>query len=508
MNADQTPKAYSYIRWSSEKQRSGDSQRRQTEAARKWAAAHGLELDETTNYTDAGVSAFQGANAETGRLGEFKQAVDDGIVPRGSYLLVESLDRISRRKARHAVRALEDICDAGVNVVTLSDRRVYSSDTLDDDPTAFMYAVMVAMRAHEESATKSKRVRAARERNRQQAASGEKTTRKAPAWLTLSDDRQQFIVDEDKAATIRKIYGMYDKGHGQSAIARALNEEGTPSFGGRAWNKTYIGKLLRSKATIGTLEQYKHREPGSDGPRTEKVGEVADYYPAVVEADLAGRVHLRAKGVQPKGRHANRETKNLFAGVGRCPHCAGAMVRVSNSQRAGGDRLVCLRGRTGGCSGKSATLRHLVDAVREDVAYLMAVDEMGGTAEALAVQQAELDRDLAARRVRELSEQIAEDPSLVPTLRGPLTSAQERLSAAEDRLRWALDASEVAMGPAWRIEAERFEKAMTEEEVDVPSANQALRRLADHVEVDIEAKRLRFVWRNGAEKDILFGSPF
>src|SRR5262245_58121687 len=109
-------RAYSYIRWSTPDQGKGDSLDRQMEAARAYAARHELELDETLDITDPGVSAHYGKNIEAGKLRAFLEAVRDGIVPRGSYLLVESLDRISRQTVRRAVRTMEEIVEAGITL--------------------------------------------------------------------------------------------------------------------------------------------------------------------------------------------------------------------------------------------------------------------------------------------------------------------------------------------------------------------------------------------------------
>src|SRR4029077_20681898 len=119
--AEQRPKAYSYTRFSSPEQAQGDSLRRQTEAARAYAAKHKLDLDEELTFHDPGMSAYRGQNAEAGALGTFLGAVRDKMIPQGSYLLVESLDRVSRQTVRLAVRTMEDIVAAGVNLVDLSD---------------------------------------------------------------------------------------------------------------------------------------------------------------------------------------------------------------------------------------------------------------------------------------------------------------------------------------------------------------------------------------------------
>jgi DNA invertase Pin-like site-specific DNA recombinase len=44
--------AYSYIRFSTPEQALGDSERRQMEAARDYATANGLQLDESLTFDD------------------------------------------------------------------------------------------------------------------------------------------------------------------------------------------------------------------------------------------------------------------------------------------------------------------------------------------------------------------------------------------------------------------------------------------------------------------------
>jgi Resolvase, N terminal domain len=93
VNTAALPRAYSYIRFSTPQQAKGDSHRRQADKAARYAAEHGLVLDAELNLTDLGVSAYRGKNAKTGALGVFLRAVEDGTVPRGSFLLIENIDR-------------------------------------------------------------------------------------------------------------------------------------------------------------------------------------------------------------------------------------------------------------------------------------------------------------------------------------------------------------------------------------------------------------------------------
>ena len=69
-------KAYSYIRFSTPQQALGDSLRRQTEKAAKYAVEHGLTLDTELNLSDLGVSAFRQSNAKKGALRVFLDALE------------------------------------------------------------------------------------------------------------------------------------------------------------------------------------------------------------------------------------------------------------------------------------------------------------------------------------------------------------------------------------------------------------------------------------------------
>ena len=62
------PKAYSYVRWSTPQQAKGDSLHRQLEKARAYAKEYNLDLDETLNFRDAGISAYRGRNVLKGAL--------------------------------------------------------------------------------------------------------------------------------------------------------------------------------------------------------------------------------------------------------------------------------------------------------------------------------------------------------------------------------------------------------------------------------------------------------
>src|SRR3546814_17667727 len=100
MNPSASPiprrKAYSYLRFSTPAQSKGDSRRRQTDMAAKYARAPDLELDTVLTFHDEGISGFRGRHAEAGRLADFVQAGKVGLVAQGAALLVARLDCLTR----------------------------------------------------------------------------------------------------------------------------------------------------------------------------------------------------------------------------------------------------------------------------------------------------------------------------------------------------------------------------------------------------------------------------
>ncbi|MET4031192.1 DNA invertase Pin-like site-specific DNA recombinase [Bradyrhizobium sp. JR7.2] len=129
-------RAYSYVRFSTPSQAAGASLQRQTEKAAKYALEHGLTLDTELNMTDLGVSAYRGKNAHTGALGGFLKAVEAGYVERGSYLLIENMDRLSRADIVTAQGLFLQLVGGGINLVTLTNGEAYSAERFQREPEA------------------------------------------------------------------------------------------------------------------------------------------------------------------------------------------------------------------------------------------------------------------------------------------------------------------------------------------------------------------------------------
>ena len=260
--------AFSYIRFSARGQEKGDSVRRQSALARAYADKHALTLDERS-YEDLGVSAFKSKNLVEGKLGTFLKAVDEGLIPKGSYLLVESLDRVSRAEILDALDTFLTIIKRGITLVTLNDEQVYTRANVTDNWTKLIMALAVMARANEESATKARRVREAWEAKK---ASGAILRSVGPSWLTLKGSK--WVQVPEKVKHVRHIFALAAQGLGTPTLADKLNEEQVPPLGGKAefWTPELVMGTLRNRAVIGELVS-----------RKKGVEPIVGYYPAIIK---------------------------------------------------------------------------------------------------------------------------------------------------------------------------------------------------------------------------------
>lgn len=339
------PKAYSYVRFSSPEQARGDSLRRQVELSEQYAIKHGLVLDDRLMLTDKGLSAYKGHHRTKGALGEFLKLVEQGQIPKGSVLIVENMDRLSRQQVLDALNQFTGIIQAGIRLVTLQDGMEYDLDSINQNWTQLIISITYMARAHEESEAKSKRLKASWTNKRHRASNGEiKLTSRAPAWLELIDKR--FLIIAERAEAVRQIFEMKLSGKGVHHIEQAMNRQDgwKPKKG---WRKSYINKILRNRSVIGEYQPHKM----IDGKR-QPVGEaIPDYFPAIIDKALFDRVQEQFKrNREIKGNAGGRNGKisNLFGHIAYCRYCNGPMAFVNKGPGPkGGQYLICDRARRG-----------------------------------------------------------------------------------------------------------------------------------------------------------------
>jgi DNA invertase Pin-like site-specific DNA recombinase len=334
-------KVYSYLRFSDPKQAAGSSADRQLAYAQRWAEDRGMVLDATLSMRDEGLSAYHQRHITQGALGAFLRTVDAGLVAPGSVLIVEGLDRLSRAEPVLAQAQLAQIVNAGITVVTASDGREYNRASLKAQPMDLVYSLLVMIRAHEESDTKSKRVKAAIRRQclAWQAGTYRGIIRngKDPAWVAWNGAAFEFI--NDRAEAMRAAIALFLQGNGAKRVMSGLIEKNFSPDSFPATAATFY-KILKRPDLIGT----KILELDGD------VFELRGYYPPLI--DEQDYQQLQAANLIRKKRKVKGQIPGLITGMSMlyCGYCGAAVIgqnlmtrnrKLDGTPQDGHRRLMC-----------------------------------------------------------------------------------------------------------------------------------------------------------------------
>lgn len=457
--------AYSYIRFSSEKQRTGDSLRRQIEARDAYILANGLVLDTTLKMQDEGISAWKGDNwnAEKSDFGRFLQMVRSGEIATPCVLIVENLDRLSRQPPEEVVGLMLELLKAGITIHSLIDNKTYKpGETGPNFVINLMVMAMTAQRANEESETKSHRVLENWKRKRKDAREGKPMGPSVVGWCCgghkLEDGgRAPIELDPVRGEVVQRIFEMYIAGMGYETIAATLHREGVPTFKRSkkkksAWSHTYVREILSDPATWnGTVRMV-------DGT------EIEGYYPSVIsretfEEAAAVRVGRQKPGF--KGRRA--KVPNPFAGLLLCKFC-GRKLGYKNKGRHRTDdpdhRFVCCVNLDCESHGPRWMFTPFKDAVLERVREaLMEVIPSPVEEEDPWANFQSLERELILLRERkmrmaQLAAASGDDVDLVEMVAG-LAKQQRELESRISTEREAVTKA-LAQDEAWKASTETF----------------------------------------------------
>lgn len=323
-----TKLAYSYIRFSQLSQAKGGSLVRQVELAEEYAAKHGMTLDTTLKMRDLGKSGFSGKNVTDGALGNFVKAIEKGIVPAGSYLLIEDIDRLSRLPVMEALAVFQSIINGGVIVVVLKDGKQYSNESLKVDWIELMPILVSMGRAHEESQRKSVHLSKAWKAKKVAAVDERKPLgNNAPRWLQFNKATKQYDVLPARVHAVRRIFEMCIEGKGRHATSVALTAEGIEPFKAEVWGTTHISRILNSRAVLGEYD-----------PKTNRVSDgtpVIGFFPQIVSEEMFNQAYIANKS-----RYIHKSTKttadfNVWNGIAKCAHCDSSMYCITKGKKGG-----------------------------------------------------------------------------------------------------------------------------------------------------------------------------
>lgn len=308
------------MRYSRITQESGDSEARQYNALERFTATTGVEIEEV--IYDRGKSAFRGDNARSGYFKEILERINNRKIKNEDFLVVESIDRITRQRVLDGVELLQNILKKGIKIYTTSDQKIYSYSDPARDFENLMMIALIAQRANEESETKSKRLNSAWRKRREKAQNGEviiKSGKAVPYGLRVIEN--QFVIIEEEQKEIEALFKLLLE-YGINTSIVKINE-----ISKKKWNNGTLNKLIKAKTVIGCMPM--HRVEYGDNGKSKKVltGYIEDYYPRLIEPSLFYKAIDTMKNRKAKNWSGNRTEQdfNIFKHQIFCAECGSKM---------------------------------------------------------------------------------------------------------------------------------------------------------------------------------------
>ncbi|MGK0379025.1 MAG: hypothetical protein ACJA1Z_002848 [Patiriisocius sp.] len=214
-------KAYLYQRFSSEVQRGNSSEERQLDLQLQWLEENKDRAIQAEGkiMLDDGFSAYKGEHLKYGDLGKFFIAIDNGLVERGSFLLVENFTRLTRFDITPSEDLVKKLWAADITIVTVSDGTEYIPADSNDAVTRSRLLFEFDRAFKEIEWHKKKIAYSYTKRFNDFMKDKTKPAMRRPFWLNKEGELNGM---QD---SVVRMFELCAEGYGQVRISRILKEE-------------------------------------------------------------------------------------------------------------------------------------------------------------------------------------------------------------------------------------------------------------------------------------------
>lgn len=436
-----------YIRWSSDAQEDGDSERRQRNSITRDAAHLGVTI--TRWLRDEGLSASTGENITKGELGRFLGEVRAGQVPRGSILFLDEATRLTRLSPSKAMRILADLEDAGVTIRLSARGQSMSGDGL-YELLGFLIETASGHAFTKELGRKVHEAWLAKRDGARKAPGKEVLTSNTPYGIAAVGgtyaigkgwNGRRYEPHPQESPIVVLIFKWARDGFSPRRIATMLNEKGAPSphasrgrkckTGRHVWRAETVRDILHDRAYCDG--SYQPCRGSSKKGKSREGNPVAGHYPVFLESGLweAANTEIGTRSFIRKSQTHRSAAGNLFTGLMKCAHCRGPISLRSTNDKGRIPALYCFNARTGACTMMQAVHRSKVEgAVLAALATKLCPEEILSD---LNRAEVVIDRNAVLERLRQ---QLREREKEVARLTDRILqlSDSENLDLYEERL--------------------------------------------------------------------------
>ena len=265
------------------------------------------QINENPEWELVEIYADPEMTGTTAERPEFKRMMEDAEKHEFDVLLCKSISRFARNTliSIQSVRRLQAL---GITVI-------FEKENIDTSNKAseVMLTIMSAF-AQEESRNISERVKAGLKLHYQ---NGEALWSELYGYRKVKDE--EYVIEENEAAVVRRIFNAFDKGSTVRSIVASLNNDGIPSPMKKLWCPNQISNILRNERYAGdiltnkyyTKDHISHKLVKNRGDVEQYLLE--DHHTPIIGREQFDRVQLiremKVKNTYP------------FNGLLICPHC-------------------------------------------------------------------------------------------------------------------------------------------------------------------------------------------
>ena len=183
--------------------------------------------------------------------------------------------------------------------------------------------------------------------------------------------KKRYVIDEEKAPIVQKIFEMYVNDNTMADIIRYLNEKGIKTSQGNEFNKNSIRTIILNKKYIG-IYSYKGKE-------------TKGVIPSIVEEDVFYKA--QEKLLKNKNAPARKRAKTQYLLTTKlfCGNCKEMMVGVSGTSKNG--KLHCYYSCKGSwqkkCARKNISKDYIEDLVVERAREILTDENINIIAKAI-----------------------------------------------------------------------------------------------------------------------------
>jgi DNA invertase Pin-like site-specific DNA recombinase len=296
-----TKTAALYARFSPGREQTEQSIEGQVRVCEEYAKAHGIAIIAT--YIDRRISGRREDRPE------FQRMIADSAAKKWDTVLVYRTDRFGRSKYDIAVYK-HKLSQHGVKVLPAAEATV-------DGPEGIILEALMEGLAEYYSAELSQKV----SRGMKESAYKGKATggTRVLGYRTAAD--KSYIIDQEEAQTVRRIFDLYIKGTPTQAICDEVNGLGLKNTWGKSFRIDGIKSVLQNSKYTGVFKYGEYQQEGA--------------MPEIISAEtfevVQREMRKRSAGRKPKSPKA----EYLLIGKLFCGHCKSSMVGISGTGRNG-----------------------------------------------------------------------------------------------------------------------------------------------------------------------------